>query len=140
MSDPALPSNWLDLPHAEAGLPTPEPIPPDIQALLERIADAIAAVRGPELRSLARYLAVDPGKSRLDKVTQRLPERSLIPLLRRMTDSGRAPSSAALSEPTLEALSRKALLARVLDDGRIIALERACAAVSRATQRGGQIA
>lgn len=135
MSETALPSNsWLDLPHAEAGLPTTNSIPPDIQASLESIADAIAAVRGPELRALARYLAADPGKSRFGNVTQRLPERSLIPLLRRMTDSGRAPSSAALPEPTLEALSRKALLARVLDDSRIIALERACAAVSRATQ------
>ena len=134
MSNSALPSNsWLDLPHAEASTATTEPIPPDIQSSLERIADAIAAVSGPELRSLARYLAVDPGRSLFDKVTQRLPERSLIPLLRRMTDSGRAPSSAALPEPTLEALSRKALLARVLDDRRIIALERACAAVSGAT-------
>ena len=98
MSDSALPSLcWLDVP--DAGLPPTEPMPPDVQASLDRVADAIAEVKGPQLRSLARYLAVDPGRLRFDNVTQRLPEPTLIDLLRRMTDSGRAPSSAALPEP-----------------------------------------
>ena len=138
MSDSAPPPIcWLDMPHEDAGRPPAEPVPPDFQALLQRVADAIAALRGPPVNALARYLATDPGRSRFDLVTQNLPEWSLIDFLRRMTDGGRAPSSAALPGPTLELLTRKALLARILDDGRIIALERACAAISRAAQSGG---
>ena len=107
-----------------------------MQASLERVADAIAEVKGPQLRSLVRYLAVDPGRLRFDNVTRRLPERTLIDFLRRMTDGGGASSSAALPEPTLAALTRKALLTRILDHARLIALQRACSAVSSSTQTG----
>ncbi len=140
MSDPELISPcWLDVPLGDSSPPPTDALPPDIQTSLARVADAIAAVRGPQLRSLARYLAGAPGRGRFEGLTRRLPERSLIDFLRNMTDAGRAPSSAALPRPTLETLARKTLLRRVLDEGRITALQRACDVVSGSTQ-GGQTA
>jgi hypothetical protein len=138
MSDPEFTSPcWLDVPLGDASPPPTDALPPDIQTSLARVAEAIAAVRGPQLRSLARYLAGAPGRGRFEGLTRRLPERSLIDFLRNMTDAGRAPSSAAL--PPLETLARETILRRVLDEGRITALQRACDVVSGSTQ-GGQTA
>ena len=140
MSDPEFTSPcWLDVPLEDASPPSTEPLPPDIRASLARVADAIAAVRGPQLRSLARYLAGAPGRGRFEGLTRGLPERSLIDFLRNMTDAGRAPSSAALPKPMIETLARQTLLRRVLDEGRITALQRACDVVSGSAQ-GGQTA
>ena len=69
-----------------------------------------------------------------------MPERLLIDLLRRMTDGGRAPSSAALPVRSVAALARKALVGRILDLTRLEALGRACAVVSASKHKGGQSA
>ncbi|WP_294537748.1 hypothetical protein [uncultured Rhodoblastus sp.] len=127
---------WLDLPHS-ADFVAPAPIPPDVQAALERFAGAIAAVKEPQVSFLAHYFSVDPGRIRFNNITRRLAADSLASLLHKMTASGRAPSSAALPDSTVAALARKTLLSRILDPSRIEALQRACETVSTSTIKGG---
>ena len=137
MSDAAQPPIvWLDLPRAEPG--AAKPIPPEVQTALDRFADAIAAIKQPQVSTLARYFSVDPGRARFNNITRRLPDESLASLLQRMTVGGRAPSVAALPDPTVAALARKMLLSRILDQSRIEALQRACEAVSTFNINGGQ--
>ena len=127
---------WLDLPHSADFVP-PAPIPPDVQASLERFAGAIAAVKEPQVSFLARYFSVDPGRIRFNNITRRLAADSLASLLHKMTASGRAPSSAALPDSAVAALARKTLLSLILDPSRIEALQRACETVSTSTIKGG---
>jgi hypothetical protein len=136
-----------DLPHP-ADAPAPAERSQALDAALEILASAVGDAQGDAFRRIKTFLAKDPGKAAFENVAGRLGDLRLITLLDRMFADAAAerraialdlinPSDQAANAgaPSLDRLTRRDLLRRILDDARVRALHRACE-LHNALQKG----